>query len=93
MGKLDDVALADASVVHVPTSKLTHKQASDFKILIGCKEGRRKLLLWLMHNDPLVDRAYHMATNEMTNDSSGDVNEAVVIILANALKNIQCLHS
>ena len=87
--RLDAIVMADAAVVHIPAKDLTYRQAIDFKTLFGHSEGRKKLVKWLINNDPLVHSAYKMASNEIGVEvNTSELHEAVVIVLANAFKNI-----
>ena len=77
--------MSDPSVVHVPSHEMSFQQASQFSELMESMAGREKLLEWLKANDPVVHHAFRMANGIC--GSHGDYNRAVVIILANALRN------
>jgi len=77
--------MSDPSVVHVPSHEMNSQQASELASMMESMEGREKLLEWLKANDPVVHQAFRMANDVC--GSHGDYNRAVVIILANALRN------
>lgn len=78
---------ADPSVVHVSCKDMTYEQACVFKRMFESAAGRDQLLSWLFKNDPLVLAAYEFA--RQSGAAKSDVEKAVVIILANAFRNIR----
>ena len=79
------IVMPDPSVVHVPAKDLTFKQACEFKELFSSDAGRNELILWLQRNDPIVAMAYMMAREQCPDD----VDAAVIIIMANAFRNVR----